>query len=91
MIRHRRAGRGRAANVRAGEAHAAAILDSALDAVNEEVANREEWVIELWSHGRPLRWVAEGLGHTRADDDYVRLRFHSWIIVDMPRGSRQRV
>ena len=44
-------------------------LNSALDAVNEEVANREEWVIELWSHGRPLRWVAEGLGHTRADDD----------------------
>ncbi|HEU5490351.1 MAG TPA: EAL domain-containing protein, partial [Gaiellaceae bacterium] len=33
MIRHRRAGRRRAASVRAGEAHAAAILDSALDAV----------------------------------------------------------
>jgi len=44
-------------------------LNAALDAVNDEIGHREEWVIELWSHGRPLRWVAEGRGHTRADDD----------------------
>ncbi|MGH3127589.1 MAG: PAS domain S-box protein, partial [Gaiellaceae bacterium] len=45
MIRHRRAGRGRAASVRAGEAHAAAILDSALDAV-----------ITIDHHGRVLEF-----------------------------------
>jgi hypothetical protein len=44
-------------------------LNSALDAVNVEIGNRDEWVIELWSRGRPLRWVAEGRGHTRVDDD----------------------
>ena len=44
-------------------------LNAALDAVNDEIAHREEWVIDLWAHGRPLRWVAEGRGHTRADDD----------------------
>ena len=44
-------------------------LNLALDAVNNEVANRDEWVIEFWAHGRPLRWVAEGRGHSRADDD----------------------
>ena len=44
-------------------------LNSALDAVNDEVAKRDEWVIELWSRGRPLRWVAEGRGHARTDDD----------------------
>jgi hypothetical protein len=44
-------------------------LNAALDAVNLEIGNREEWMIELWSHGRPLRWVAEGRGRSRADDD----------------------
>ena len=44
-------------------------LNAALDAVNHEIANRDEWVIDLWAHGRPLRWVAEGRGHARADDD----------------------
>ncbi|HUP71677.1 MAG TPA: hypothetical protein VM282_01395 [Acidimicrobiales bacterium] len=44
-------------------------LNAALDAVNDEIANRDEWVIDLWAHGRPLRWVAEGCGHSRADDD----------------------
>jgi hypothetical protein len=46
-----------------------ASLNFALDAVNDEVGNRDEWVIELWARGRPLRWVAEGRGHTRTDDD----------------------
>jgi hypothetical protein len=44
-------------------------LNGALDAVNDEIGNCDEWVIELWSHGRPLRWVAEGRGHSRIDDD----------------------
>ena len=44
-------------------------LNAALDAVNDEIAHREEWVIDLWAHGKPLRWVAEGRGHTRVDDD----------------------
>jgi diguanylate cyclase (GGDEF)-like protein/PAS domain S-box-containing protein len=45
VVRHRRAGRRRAASVRAGEAHAAAILDSALDAV-----------ITIDHHGRILEF-----------------------------------
>ena len=44
-------------------------LNAALDAVNIEIGHREDWMIELWAHGRPLRWVAEGRGHARADDD----------------------
>ena len=44
-------------------------LNAALDAVNDEIGSREDWMIELWTHGRPLRWVAEGRGHSRADDD----------------------
>ena len=44
-------------------------LNGALDAVIDKVGNCDEWVIELWSRGRPLRWVAEGRGHTRAEDD----------------------
>ena len=44
-------------------------LNAALDAVNDEIGHREDWMIELWTHGRPLRWVAEGRGRCRADDD----------------------
>ena len=44
-------------------------LNGALDAVIDEIGPRDEWVIELWAHGRPLRWVAEGRGRARADED----------------------
>ena len=44
-------------------------LNAALDAVNDEIGNCQEWMIELWMHGRPLRWVAEGRGHARSDED----------------------
>jgi hypothetical protein len=44
-------------------------LNGALDAVNDGIGSRDEWMIELWAHGRPLRWVAEGRGHSRNDDD----------------------
>ncbi|MEO5841578.1 MAG: hypothetical protein ABIQ73_04355 [Acidimicrobiales bacterium] len=44
-------------------------LNGALDAVIGEIGHFDEWVIELWAHGRPLRWVAEGRGHARIDDD----------------------
>ena len=44
-------------------------LNGALDAINEEIGHGDEWVIEFWAHGRPLRWVAEGRGHKRTDDD----------------------
>jgi hypothetical protein len=44
-------------------------LNRALDAVIDEIGRCDDWMIELWAHGRPLRWVAEGRGHARNDDD----------------------
>ncbi|MEO8697552.1 MAG: hypothetical protein ABI658_28890 [Acidimicrobiales bacterium] len=44
-------------------------LNRALDAVIDEIGCGDDWMIELWAHGRPLRWVAEGRGHARNDDD----------------------
>jgi hypothetical protein len=46
-------------------------LNDALNAVKHNVGNRDTWIVQESARGRPqiLRWVAEGRGHARADDD----------------------
>ena len=49
-------------------------LNAALDAVNDNVANGDRWIVQESGQSRPLRfhWVAEGRGHSRVDDDRPR-------------------
>jgi hypothetical protein len=46
-------------------------LNAALDAVNVDVANGDLWVVHESRRARPQaqRWVAQGRGHSRIDDD----------------------
>jgi hypothetical protein len=46
-------------------------LNQAFDAVNRSVANGDEWVVAESTRGRPrsFRWVAEGRGHVRSQED----------------------
>ena len=46
-------------------------LHDALDAVSDNVGNGDKWIVEESAIGRPriVRWVAEGRGRTRTDDD----------------------
>jgi hypothetical protein len=46
-------------------------LNEALDAVNDNVANGDMWIVQQSRQTRPLRfhWVAEGRGHARFDQD----------------------
>jgi hypothetical protein len=49
-------------------------LNAALDAVNDNVATGDSWIVQESAQSRPLRfhWVAEGRGHSRIDDDRPR-------------------
>jgi hypothetical protein len=49
-------------------------LNAALDAVNDNIANDDLWIVHESSQRRPFRfhWVAEGRGHERIDEDTPR-------------------
>ena len=56
-------------------------LNLALDAINYSVGNHDMWVVEECTRGRPqaVRWVAEGRGHIRSQEDTpTRDRRHSF-------------